>query len=49
MTVLTWSLVPTVLVPFFLMVHALVFAKLSARANSSIAADELAGRLRPAG
>jgi hypothetical protein len=48
MTELPWALVPTVLVPFFLIAHSIVFAQLRARVPRETAATSIsAGRLEP--
>lgn len=48
MTALPWALVPTVLVPFFLIAHSVVFAKLRAPVTGEITArSNSTGRLEP--
>jgi hypothetical protein len=48
MTALPWALVPTVLVPFFLIAHSIVFSELRARVTDETAArSNLTQRLEP--
>jgi len=48
---LPWSLIPTVLVPFFLIVHGIIFAQLRARMtkNVTISSEPVGARVTTSG